>query len=128
VDDTGLRGPAWRKDKEKVIVRAWHATATAEGADAYSEHFTRTVLPELQRIDGYRGAYLLRRDHDDTHVRLQVLTLWDSLGAIRSFAGANLENAVVEPAAQAALVAYDSTVTHHTVVVDTVGPDARIGE
>jgi len=57
-----------------VIVRAWHATATAEGADAYREHFTRAVLPELQRIDGYQGAYLLRRDHD-THVRLQVLTL-----------------------------------------------------
>jgi len=62
-----------------VIVRAWHATATAEGADAYREHFTRAVLPELQRIDGYQGAYLLRRDHD-THVRLQVLTLWDSPG------------------------------------------------
>jgi heme-degrading monooxygenase HmoA len=110
-----------------VIVRAWHAIATAEGADAYREHFTRTVLPDLQRIDGYRGGYLLRRDHD-THVRLQVLTLWDSLEAIRSFAGANLENAVVEPAAQAALVTYDSTVTHHTVVVDTVGANARTGE
>jgi hypothetical protein len=69
-----------------VIVRAWHAIATAEGADAYREHFTRTVLPDLQRIDGYRGAYLLRRDHD-THVRLQVLSLWDSPEAIRSFAG-----------------------------------------
>ena len=45
--------------------------------------------------------------------------------AIRSFAGAKLENAVVEPAAQAALVVYDSTVTHHTVVVDTVGANAR---
>ena len=112
---------------DKVIVRAWHAVATADGADDYREHFTRAVLPDLQRIDGYRGAYLLRRDHG-THVRLQVLTLWDSLEAIRSFAGANLENAVVEPAVQAALVTYDSTVTHHTVVVDTVGADARTDE
>jgi heme-degrading monooxygenase HmoA len=110
-----------------VIVRAWHATTTAEGADAYREHFTGTVLPELQRIDGYQGAYLLRRDHDP-HVRLQVLTLWDSLEAIRAFAGANLENAVVEPAAQAALVSYDSTVTHHTVVVNTVAANAGTGE
>jgi heme-degrading monooxygenase HmoA len=86
-----------------VIVRAWQATATAEGADAYREHFTGTVLPELQRIDGYQGAYLLRRDHD-THVQLQVLTLWDSLEAISSFAGANPENAVIDPAAHAALV------------------------
>jgi heme-degrading monooxygenase HmoA len=110
-----------------VIVRAWHATATAEGADAYREHFTGSVLPDLQRIDGYQGAYLLRRDHD-RHVQLQVLTLWDSLEAIRRFAGADLENAVVEPVAQAALVTYDSTVTHHTVVVDTVGANAGTGE
>jgi heme-degrading monooxygenase HmoA len=114
------------QEGQKVIVRAWHATATAEGADAYREHFTGTVLPELQRIDGYQGAYLLRRDHDP-HVQLQVLTLWDSLEAIRGFAGADPENAVVEPAAQAALIGYDSTVTHHTVVVDTVGTDARTG-
>jgi heme-degrading monooxygenase HmoA len=110
-----------------VIVRAFHATATAGGADAYREHFTRSVLPALQRIDGYQGAYLLRRDHD-RHVELQVLTLWDSLEAITRFAGANLDHAVVEPAAQAALASYDPTVTHHTVVVDTVGANARIGQ
>jgi hypothetical protein len=57
-----------------------------------------------------------------------VLTLWDSLEAIRRFAGANLENAVVEPAAQAALVTYDSAVTHHTVVVYMVGADPRTSE
>jgi heme-degrading monooxygenase HmoA len=110
-----------------VIVRVWQASATAEGADAYREHLTRTVLPELQRIDGYQGAYLLRRGHE-THVQLEVLTLWDSLEAISCFAGANPENAVVDPAAHAALVSYDSTVTHHTVVVDTVGANARIRE
>ena len=110
-----------------MIVRAWHATATTEGADAYHEHFTRTVLPELQRIDGYQGAYLLRRGHDN-QVELQVLTLWDSLEAIRRFAGANLDNAVVEPAAQAALATYDTTVIHYTVVVDTAGADARTGQ
>ncbi len=103
-----------------MIVRAWHATATAGGAHAYREHFTHLVLPELHRIDGYRGAYLLQRDSDG-QVQLQVLTLWDSLEAIRAFSGANLENAIVEPDAQAVLASYDTTVTHHTVVVDTVG-------
>jgi heme-degrading monooxygenase HmoA len=110
-----------------VIVRAFHATATADGADAYREHFTRSVLPGLQRIDGYQGAYLLRRDLDG-QVELQVLTLWDSLEAISRFAGANLERAVVEPAAQAVLAGYDRTVTHHTVVVNTVGANPRIGQ
>jgi heme-degrading monooxygenase HmoA len=109
--------------EDMVIVRAWHATATAEGADAYREHFNHSVLLELRRIDGYQGAYLLRRGHD-SQVELQVLTVWDSLEAIRRFAGANLDNAVVEPDAQAVLASYDPTVTHYTVVVDTVGAHA----
>jgi heme-degrading monooxygenase HmoA len=107
-----------------VIVRAWHATATAEGADAYHQHFTRAVLPALQPIDGYHGAYLLRRDHDG-HIELQVLTVWDSLDAIRRFAGTNPDHAVVEPDAQAALASYDTTVTHHSVLVDTLSATAR---
>ena len=57
---------------------AWHATATAEGTDAYREHFTRTVLPDLHRIDGYQGAYLLRRDHDTVVVDTVVV---DTVGA-----------------------------------------------
>lgn len=61
-----------------------------------------------------------------------MLTVWDSLKAIERFAGPNLDNAVVEPAAQAVLAGYDTTVTHHTVVVDTVGralpPAGEVGE
>lgn len=106
-----------------MIARSFHATASAEGADAYREHFTRSVLPDLERIDGYRGAYLLRRDLD-SRVELQVLTLWDSLDAIRRFAGVELDTAVVEPAAEAVLAAYDPAVTHHAVVVDTVSTAA----
>jgi heme-degrading monooxygenase HmoA len=110
-----------------VIIRSFHATATTDGADAYREHFTRSVLPDLQCIDGYKGAYLLRRDHDG-QVELQVLTLWDSLEAISRFVGGNLDHAVVEPAAQAALASYDLTVTHHTVVVAAAGGNAHIGQ
>jgi heme-degrading monooxygenase HmoA len=101
-----------------MIARIWHATATAEGANAYQQHFTRSVLPALRSIDGHRAAYLLRRD-DDGHVLLDVMTLWESMDAIRSFAGSDITTAVVEPEAQAALTTFDASVTHHTVVVDT---------
>jgi heme-degrading monooxygenase HmoA len=104
-----------------VIIRSWHAIATAEGADAYQAHFTRAVLPALQPIDGYRGAYLLRRERDrDGDIELQVLTVWDSLEAIGRFASIDPDRAVVEPEAQAVLASYDTTVTHYSVVVDTV--------
>ncbi|MWA06966.1 hypothetical protein F8568_042830 [Actinomadura sp. LD22] len=102
-----------------MIARVWRATATAEGAEAYREHFTNSVLPTLRSLDGHRGAYLLRLDRDDL-VELEVLTLWESDEAIQAFAGTDLTTAVVEPEAQAVLLSYDETVSHRTVVVDTL--------
>ncbi|TDD79743.1 hypothetical protein E1293_22570 [Actinomadura darangshiensis] len=102
-----------------MIARVWRATATAEGADAYREHFTGSVLPTLRRLDGHRGAYLFRRDGDG-RVELEVMTLWESGEAIRAFAGTDMATAVVESEARAVLLDYDETVSHQTVVVDTV--------
>ncbi|MER6815351.1 antibiotic biosynthesis monooxygenase [Spirillospora sp. NPDC000708] len=102
-----------------MIARVWRATATAEGADAYREHFTTSVLPTLRRLDGHRGAYLFRLDGDDL-VELEVMTLWESAEAIRAFAGTDMTTAVVEPEARAVLLTYDKTVSHRTVVVDTL--------
>jgi heme-degrading monooxygenase HmoA len=101
-----------------VILRAFRATATIDGAEAYQRFFTESVLPELQGIDGFRGAYVLRRDRGE-HVEIQVLTLWESLDAIGRFAGDHLETAVVEPGARAVLTDFDPIVTHHTVVVSS---------
>jgi heme-degrading monooxygenase HmoA len=99
-----------------VILRAFRATATIDGAQAYQRFFTETVLPELQAIDGFQGAYVVQRDREDL-VEIQVLTLWESLEAIRRFAGDNLDTAVVEPGARAVLTDFDPIVAHHTVVV-----------
>ncbi|GAA0265718.1 hypothetical protein GCM10009527_072360 [Actinomadura nitritigenes] len=102
-----------------MIARVWRATATPEGAEAYRAHFTGSVLPTLRRLDGHRGAYLFRLDRDDL-VDLEVMTLWESDEAIRAFAGTDMTTAVVEPEARAVLLTYDETVSHRTVVVDTV--------
>jgi heme-degrading monooxygenase HmoA len=78
------------------------------------------VLPELKRIEGFVGASLLRRDSPDG-VEFLVLTRWASMDAIRAFAGDDVEKAVVEPDAVAALVSFDRTVEHFEVVDDLSG-------
>jgi heme-degrading monooxygenase HmoA len=45
-----------------------------------------------------------------------VLTLWDSMDAVRRFAGPDPDKAVVEPAAQAVLTEFDQSVTHFEIV------------
>jgi len=97
-----------------MIARIWRASATAEGADRYREHFTGTVLPELARCDGFVDASLLEKAGIE-RTDLQVITRWESLAKIQAFAGDDVTVAVVEPAAQAALIDYDRTVDHYTI-------------
>jgi heme-degrading monooxygenase HmoA len=81
----------------------------------YVRYATQNLFPALRAIEGHRGAYLLRRAVDGA-IELVVFTLWESMGAVRKFAGVEPEKAVVEPEARAILTAFDDSVTHFEVV------------
>ncbi len=99
-----------------MIGRLWHGWTTVGDAPRYQEHLREETFPELRTIDGYVDGYLLRRDSGD-RVDFTVLTLWESLDAIRAFAGDDYETAVVPDAARRALRGFDERVTHHEVVL-----------
>lgn len=44
-----------------MIGRFWRGWATAQHAQAYEELFRTSILPGLQRSDGFAGAYVLHR-------------------------------------------------------------------
>jgi heme-degrading monooxygenase HmoA len=73
------------------------------------------VRPKLEQLAGFQGLYLLRRRGLE-EIEFLVLTLWESMDAVRAFAGDEPELAVVEPEARAALVRFDRTVSHYEVV------------
>lgn len=98
-----------------MILREWRGRALASAADAYPDHFCGSVLPELLHIPGFLGATLSRRDTDG-NVEFLVLTRWQSLAAIKAFAGDEFGRAVVEPGAVAALVDFDATVQHYEII------------
>ena len=104
-----------------MVVRTWRGLASAANPHGYPEHFTRTLVPALERIEGFLGASLLREDRADA-IEFLVLTRWTSLDAIRSFAGEAINRAVVEPEAAAALVDFDRTVHHYRVVAEVSAP------
>lgn len=102
-----------------MICRVWRARATPQGAGEYRKHFSQRVVPHLESIEGHAGAYLLERP-EEASVEIQVATLWHSIDAVRRFAGADIEAAVLEPEARAVLTDYDSTVRHYTITVGTL--------
>ena len=107
---------------KELIVRTWSATADAEGAGNYSRYFTGTLLPELRKLPGFEGAYLLRRDLDGNRtVELTAHTFWESPEVIRTFVGDDITVAIVEPEAQAMLLDFDRAATHRSVAADARG-------
>lgn len=98
-----------------MIGRLWHGWTTHENADAYESLLRRDVLPGIHRVPGYHGAYLLRRDAGP-EVEFVTMTLFDSWDAVRAFAGADYEAAVVPPAARALLARFDARSVHYDVL------------
>jgi heme-degrading monooxygenase HmoA len=115
-----MAGPWPLCDRTAMIARSWSGNcADAGAAERYVRHVAEDVLPRLEAFDGHRGALLLRRDLAQGDVEVRVVTFWSSLEAIDEFAGPERERAVVEPAARAALAAYDDDVQHFDVAIDT---------
>ena len=99
-----------------MIGRLWHGWTTIEDAPRYEEHLRRETFPALRGIEGYVEGYVLCRDSGD-RVDFAVLTLWESLEAIRRFAGDDYETAVVPEEARRALRGFDERVTHYEVAI-----------
>jgi heme-degrading monooxygenase HmoA len=98
-----------------MVARTWSARTTAARQRSYIDHFTRNVLPELRAIRGFVDATLLRQERDGD-IAIVVITRWTSRDAIRGFAGNDIDRAVVEPEAAAALTSFDTTVQHWDVL------------
>jgi mannose-6-phosphate isomerase-like protein (cupin superfamily) len=96
-----------------VIARRWRAwTDDQSGADAYVAHFEAAVRPALAASGGFVDANLERFAEDGGRTEIVVVTRWESLDAIRAFAGDDVEAAVVEPEARAVLAGFDERVRH----------------
>ena len=100
-----------------MIARMWRGETTRENADPYYRHLTGNVMPSINKIRGHRGSYVLRRELG-ARMEFVVITLWESMQAVREFAGDNPDLAVVEPPAKAVLADFDEFVRHYTVLKD----------
>jgi heme-degrading monooxygenase HmoA len=104
-----------------MIGRTWHGRVPAEKADAYHDYLRRTGLADYAATPGNRGVYVLRRTEGAvTHFLL--LTFWESLDAIRAFAGADYERARYYPEDDEFLLEREPFVTHYEVFADPGRP------
>jgi heme-degrading monooxygenase HmoA len=97
-----------------VISRHWKGITKPGLADRYIAHLERDTLPMLRVLPGFRRASILRREVA-AGTEFQIVTEWQSLEAIKAFAGAHPEVAVVPPAARELMVAFDRVAVHYEI-------------
>jgi heme-degrading monooxygenase HmoA len=97
-----------------MISRLWHGTTPTAKADAYLAFLKARALPDYRGTPGNRGAWILRRaDGELTH--FSTLTFWDSLDAIRAFAGDDIARAKYYPEDADFLLSFEPTVEHSDI-------------
>jgi heme-degrading monooxygenase HmoA len=80
-----------------MIARIWRGRTRAAQSDEYLSFLERTGFAEYRATDGNRGVLCLRREAADGVAEFTLLTLWDSMEAIRLFAGDQPERAKYYP-------------------------------
>ncbi len=99
-----------------MISRIWYGWTSHENAAAYQALLETEILPSIanRQIKGYQGAHLLRRDVE-SEVEFVTILWFDSLAAVRTFAGEDYEVAVVPAKARALLSRFDERSAHYEV-------------
>ena len=99
-----------------MIARQWVGETRESDADTYRKYLEETGMSEIRSTKGNKGVWLLRRLHDGK-AEFVVLSLWNSLEAIKSFAGPEYERARYYAEDQRFLLRLDPYVTHYEILV-----------
>ena len=97
-----------------MISRHWTGLARKERANDYIAHLQSNTFKQIEKIDGFISASILRRDLPEG-VEFLITTEWESLESIRQFAGATYTAAVVPALVEEMMISYDKEVRHYEV-------------
>ncbi len=99
-----------------MICRIWHGWTLPEDADAYESLLKNEIFRGIndRQIVGYQGIQLLRRNLEK-EVEFVTMMWFDSIKAIRAFAGDDYEVAVVTTEARTMLSRFDARSQHYDV-------------
>jgi heme-degrading monooxygenase HmoA len=98
-----------------MIARIWVGTVPKAKSDAYLDYLEQTGLREYGDVPGHLATYVLHRTAGET-VTFTIVTHWDSMDAIRAFAGDDPERAKYYPEDDDFLLFREPHVEHHEII------------
>jgi heme-degrading monooxygenase HmoA len=103
-----------------MIARIWRGAVRPGDGDVYVAYVEETGIRNYRETAGNLGAHILRRDLVD-RTEIVTLTFWESMEAIRAFAGEDPEIARYYPEDDRFLIERPRTVEHYDVPVSEGG-------
>ncbi len=99
-----------------MISRIWHGWTTLENADIYENLLKTEIFPTIasKNVAGYRGIQLLRRQLVN-EVEFITIMQFDSMKAVKKFAGEDYEKSYVPDKAKAVLSRHDERSQHYEI-------------
>lgn len=99
-----------------MIARIWHGYTNPANADIYEKLLKEEIFTGIKgrQIPGFREIQLFRRDQG-SETEFVTVMWFDSLDAVRLFAGQDHEAAVVPPKARAVLSRFDERSRHYEI-------------
>lgn len=100
-----------------MIARIWHGWTTPQNADKYEALLKEEIFVGIQdrRIRGFKSIQLLRREVNG-EVEFITIMMFESLDAVREFAGEEYEQAVVPEKARKLLSRFDERSQHYAII------------
>jgi hypothetical protein len=99
-----------------MISRIWHGYTNPDNADAYEQLLQTEIFVGIKNrhIPGFIEIQLFRRSLE-TEVEFITVMWFDSIDAVRTFAGEDYEVAVVPPEARKLLAHFDLRSQHYEI-------------
>jgi len=95
----------------------WTGVTLASKADEFADYIKRTGVPGLLDTTGNQRVFVFRRIAGD-RAHFVMISLWESMAAIKGFAGDDVEKARYYPEDEQFLLWLEPTVNHFDVLVD----------
>lgn len=106
-----------------MIARIWRGATREADADAYLSYMDSTGGNAARSTAGNRGVQILRRIRDG-RAEFVFISFWDSLDAVRRFAGPEPERAVFYPEDERYLIEAEQSVAHYELFTEPVAKAA----
>lgn len=97
-----------------MIARIWRGRTLTAKADEYERYLNSSGIEKIRATAGNLGVTVLRRA-DGEKTEFLVMSLWESIDAVKRFAGADYEKTVVLPRDREYLLEVEPNVLHYEV-------------